>query len=160
MCGAHLESPPSASPVSQQATAYQTTDAESRSAAVLEAARAAVATFASAKLENNYEAMSVKELQATVKQRGLSPVPRVRKDLIEMLKRHDAGEVMPTHAIGGGSSVAGDKITLDSFMNGDEQKDGDEGFSMSLNDGNTDGAGGLDAQFGGELTEVGDDDSE
>jgi hypothetical protein len=122
----------------------ETTVSESRSASVLEAARAAVATFTSAKMENNYEAMSVKELQAAIKQRGLSPVPRVRKDLIEMLKRHDAGEPTSTN----------EKITLDSFMRSDDEDESKDGFAMSLDaqqeqqEQQT-----LDAQFG-ELTEI------
>lgn len=138
--------PPSASATSAAPASpvAETTVSESRSASVLEAARAAVATFTSAKMENNYEAMSVKELQAAIKQRGLSPVPRVRKDLIEMLKRHDAGEPTSTS----------EKITLDSFMRSDDEDESKDGFAMSLDaqqeqqEQQT-----LDAQFG-ELTEI------
>lgn len=115
---------------------------------VLEAARAAAAAFTNAKIENNYEAMSVKELQAAVKSRGISPVPRVRKELIEALKRHDAGE----------PQVSSEKVTLDSFMGngGSGASVEGEGFSLSL-DGNQEST--LDEQFGG-VTDLGNEDDE
>lgn len=112
----------------QQFTSALTGSAQGRAASV------------SSRLENNYESMSVKELQSAVKSRGITPVPRLRKDLIDVLKRHDAGE-----------STQSEKVTLDSFMGGGENEleGGVEGFAMSLEAGPTS----LDQQFG-EITET------
>jgi hypothetical protein len=117
---------------------------------VLSAAKSAVAEFTSARMENNYESMSVKELQAAVKQRGISPVPRVRKELIEVLKRSDAGE----------STQQGS--ALDSFLKnasmGAGQGQEEQGFELQLESTNT-----LDEQFSGKLTDMeekGDDEIE
>lgn len=123
---------------------------------VLEEARAAAQQFTSvltgregsasvsSRMENNYESMSVKELQSAVKSRGITPVPRLRKELIDALKRNDAGE-----------SGQSEKVTLDSFMNAatDTREAGvaggsGEGFSLSLEETTT-----LDQQFG-EITEL------
>jgi hypothetical protein len=97
----------------------------------------------SSRMENNYESMSVKELQSAVKSRGITPVPRLRKELIDALKRNDAGE----------STHSGEKVTLDSFMNSADVHDGNEngaqGFSLSL----AEHTSTLDQQFG-EITEL------
>ncbi len=39
-------------------------------------------------MDANYESMSVKELQALAKQKGLGSVPKTKRDLIDALKKH------------------------------------------------------------------------
>lgn len=115
---------------------------------VLEEARAAAAQFTRARIENNYESMSVKELQAAVKQRGITPVPRVRKDLIDVLKRHDAGETLSQPV----ETSAPRSGPLDTFTNANarnsDSESGENEFSLQL-----EGESGIDAiidrQFGG-----------
>jgi hypothetical protein len=117
---------------------------EDDEAALMEAARNAVSTFTSAKMENNYESMSVKELQSAVKQRGISPIPRVRKELIDVLKRHDSGEsTQPQQS---------SSMSLDSFLPS-STKEGGEGkkeFPLSLE---SDNSALMEEQFP-ELTEM------
>lgn len=99
---------------------------EDNEAALMEAARNAVSTFTAAKMENNYESMSVKELQAAVKQRGISPIPRVRKELIDVLKRHDSGEST--------QAQQSSSMSLDSFLPSSTKEGGEgkQGFPLSL----------------------------
>lgn len=127
--------------VTKAASAEEEEDDET---ALMEAARNAVSTFTSAKMENNYESMSVKELQSAVKQRGISPIPRVRKELIDVLKRHDSGEST--------QAQQSSSMSLDSFLPS-STKEGGEGkqeFPLSLE---SDNSALMEEQFP-ELTEM------
>jgi hypothetical protein len=51
---------------------------------------------ASIKLNANYESMTLKELQALAKQKGLSGIPRSKKELIDVLKKSGSPPDVPS----------------------------------------------------------------
>lgn len=82
-----------AGPVAPAAPAVLEEDAEEEEELLRAAAAAEVPSATPRKMDVNYESMSVKELEGLAKQRGITGVPKRKRELIDALKRQ--GEAPP-----------------------------------------------------------------